>query len=49
MLRMGPANAAIIKTKLRELRSQLAERSRDSDRSRGGPALPPSTSDGDRG
>jgi hypothetical protein len=49
MLRMGPANAAIIKAKLRELRAQLADRSRDSDRSRGGPALPPATTDGDRG
>jgi hypothetical protein len=28
MLRMGPTNAAIIKTKLRELRAQLAERAR---------------------
>jgi hypothetical protein len=49
MLRMGPANAAIIKAKLRELRAQLADRSRDTDRSRGGPALPPATTDGDRG
>jgi hypothetical protein len=34
MLRMGPANAAIIKVKLRELRAQLADRTRDADRSR---------------
>jgi hypothetical protein len=34
MLRMGPANAAIIKAKLRELRAQVADRARDEDRSR---------------
>ncbi|MFI4869705.1 MAG: DUF3014 domain-containing protein [Steroidobacterales bacterium] len=34
LLRMGPANAAIIKAKLRELRAQIAERARDTDRSR---------------
>jgi hypothetical protein len=34
MLRMGPANAAIIKAKLRELRAQVADRARDTDRSR---------------
>ena len=34
MLRMGPANAAIIKAKLRELRAQIADRARDTDRSR---------------
>jgi hypothetical protein len=34
MLRMGPANAAIIKAKLRELRAQVAERARDTDRAR---------------
>jgi hypothetical protein len=49
LLRMGPANAAIIKAKLRELRAQVADRARDSDRSRGTPALPGSTTDGDRG
>jgi len=35
LLRMGPANAAIIKVKLHELRAQVADRTRDSDRSRG--------------
>jgi hypothetical protein len=34
MLRMGPANAAIIKAKLRELRAQVADRARDTDRAR---------------
>jgi Protein of unknown function (DUF3014) len=34
MLRMGPANAATIKAKLRELRVQVADRARDDDRSR---------------
>jgi Protein of unknown function (DUF3014) len=34
LLRMGPMNAAIIKAKLRELRAQVAERARDSDRTR---------------
>ncbi|MGC2462098.1 MAG: DUF3014 domain-containing protein [Steroidobacteraceae bacterium] len=34
LLRMGPANAAIIKVKLRELRAQVADRTRDADRSR---------------
>ena len=32
MLRMGPANAAIIKAKLHELRAQVADRARDTDR-----------------
>jgi hypothetical protein len=35
LLRMGPANAAIIKVKLHELRAQVADRTRDADRSRG--------------
>src|ERR1700722_8277102 len=34
MLRMGPANATIIKGKLRELRAQVADRARDTDRAR---------------
>ena len=34
MLRMGPANTAIIKAKLRELRAQVADRPRDTDRAR---------------
>jgi hypothetical protein len=34
MLRMGPANAAIIKAKLRELRAQVADRASDTDRAR---------------
>jgi hypothetical protein len=34
MLRMGPANAAIIKAKLRELRAQVADRARDTARAR---------------
>src|ERR1700729_3039336 len=34
MLRMGPANAAIIKAKLHELRAQVADRARDTDRAR---------------
>jgi Protein of unknown function (DUF3014) len=34
MLRMGPANAAIIKAKLRELRALVADQARDADRSR---------------
>lgn len=35
MLRMGPQNAAIIATKLRELRAEISQRARDTDRSRG--------------
>jgi hypothetical protein len=34
LLRMGPANAAIIKAKLRELRGLVADQARDADRSR---------------
>jgi hypothetical protein len=34
LLRMGPVNAAIIKAKLRELRTQVADRARDTDRAR---------------
>jgi hypothetical protein len=34
LLRMGPANAAIVKAKLHELRAQVADRARDTDRSR---------------
>jgi hypothetical protein len=49
LLRMGPANAAIIKAKLRELRAQVADRARDSDRARGSAPLPGSTTAGDRG
>jgi hypothetical protein len=49
LLRMGPANAAIIKTKLRELRAQVADRARDADRARGSTTLPARTTDGDRG
>jgi len=36
LLRMGPTNAELVKAKLRDLRAQIADRSRDSDRSRGG-------------
>jgi hypothetical protein len=48
LLRMGPANAAIIKAKLRELRAQVADRARDPDRSRTGDTPPASTNAGDR-
>jgi hypothetical protein len=34
LLRMGPTNAGIVKAKLRELRAQVADRARDTDRSR---------------
>jgi len=34
MLRMGPTNAATIKAKLRELRAQVADRARDTERAR---------------
>jgi hypothetical protein len=48
LLRMGPANAAIVKAKLRELRAQVADRARDPDRSRTGDTPPASTNAGDR-
>ncbi len=35
LLRIGPVNAAIVKSKLRELRALIADRNRDSQRSRG--------------
>ncbi len=37
LLRIGPVNAAIVKSKLRELRALIADRDRDSHRSRGAP------------
>ena len=43
MLRMGPANAAIIKAKLRELRAQVADHGGDADRTRAAPAAADST------
>ncbi len=35
LLRVGPQNAAIIEAKLRELRAEISQRGRDTDRSRG--------------
>jgi hypothetical protein len=46
LLRMGPTNAAIVKAKLRELRAQVADRSRDPERSRGSPTATSSSSSG---
>jgi hypothetical protein len=48
LLRMGPANAAIVKAKLRELRAQVADRARDPDRSRTSATPAPGTNAADR-
>jgi Protein of unknown function (DUF3014) len=50
LLRMGPANAAIVKAKLRELRGLVADQARDADRSRSSrDAATPATSSSSSG
>jgi hypothetical protein len=46
MLRMGPTNAAVIKAKLRELRAQVTDRTRDAERTRATNAPAGSSSSG---